>query len=102
MHELSRSLNIKLKHASLKHPKTVGVVERAHISFKRIMKIHTNETWSNWHRYTNLATFIHNTSYHSSIGTTPSTIFLGREPTKPIDLKFTLSKKQPMDENQIM
>ena len=48
MHELSRSLDIKLKHASLKHPQTIGVVERGRDSFKRI---HTNENWSNWHRY---------------------------------------------------
>ena len=97
MYELSRSLHIKMKHASLKHPQTVGVVERAHDSFEMVIKIHTNETWSNWHRYSNLATFIHNTSYHSSIGTTPSTIFHGKERTKPIDLRFTLNKKQPID-----
>ena len=44
MHELSRSLEIELKHVSLKHPQTVRVVEKAHDSFKRIKKIHTNET----------------------------------------------------------
>ena len=75
IYELSRSLDIKLIHASLKHQQTVGVVERVHDSFKRIIKIHTYETWSNWHRYSNLATFTHNTSHISSIGTTPSLIF---------------------------
>ena len=30
MHELNKLLEIKLEHASLKHPRTVGVVERSH------------------------------------------------------------------------
>ena len=104
IHELSRSLHIKLKHASLKYkyPQTIGVVERAHDSFKRIIMIHINETWSNWHRYPNLATFIHNTSYHSSIGTTPSTNFYGREPTKPKNLRFTLNQNNLLTQNQTM
>ena len=86
-----------MKHAPLKQPQTVGVLERAHDSFKRIIKIHTNETWSNWHRYSNHATIIHNTSHHSSIGAKASTVFHERAPTKPMDLRFTLNQKQPID-----
>ena len=36
-----------------------------------------------------LATFIHNTSYYSSIGCSPSAIFHGREPIKKLDLRFS-------------
>ena len=53
------------------------------------MKLNTNEQWSDWHKYVPLATFIHNTSYSSSIGCCPSSIFHGREPTKPLDLRFS-------------
>ena len=35
-----------------------------------------------------LATFIHNTSYHSAIGCSPTILFGGREPIKPLDLRF--------------
>ena len=44
-----------------------------------------------------LATFMHNTSYHSSIGCIPSCLFHGREPIKPIDLRLrshTLAQKE--------
>ena len=88
LHELTDLLEIKLKHASLKHPQTIGVVERSHSALKRILKLNTDEKWTTWYKYTDLATFIHNTSYHSSIGCTPSSLFHGREPMKPIDLRF--------------
>ena len=97
MHELTNMLEIKLNHASLKHAQTVDVVERAHSAFKRILKINSTSAWSNWHKFVNIATFVHNTSYHVSIGTTPSLIFHGREPLKPIDLRFSkhVNSSQP-------
>ena len=36
-----------------------------------------------------MPTFIHNTSYSSSIGCCTGSIFHGREPTKPLDLRFS-------------
>ena len=97
MHELTNMLELKLNHASLKHAQTVGVVERAHSAFKRILKINSTSAWSNWHKFVDIATFVHNTSYHVSIGTTPSSIFRGREPLKPIDLRFSkhVNSSQP-------
>ena len=41
IHELTNMLEIELNHASLKHAQTVGVVERAHSAFKRILKINS-------------------------------------------------------------
>ena len=97
LHELTNLLEIKLQHASLKHPQSIGVVERSHSALKRILKLNTDEKWTTWYKYVDLATFIHNTSYHSSIGCTPSSLFHGREPIKPIDLRFrshTLAQKE--------
>ena len=88
IHELPKLLEIQLEHASLKHPQTIGVVERSHAALKRNLKLNTDEKWTTWYRYVDLATFIHNTSYHSSIGCTPSSLFHGREPIKLIDLRF--------------
>ena len=59
MHELTNKLEIILNHASLKHAQTVGVVERA---FKRILKNNSTSAWSNWHKFVDIATFVHNTS----------------------------------------
>ena len=97
MHELSNLLEIRLKHASLKHAQTLGVVERAHGALKRILKLNTNEQWTNWFRYVPLATYIHNTSFYSSIGCTPSSIFHGREPTKPLDVRLSNKSIKTMD-----
>ena len=88
LHELTKLLEIQLDHASLKHPQTVGVVERSHSALKRILKLNTNEQWNDWFKYVQLATFIHNTSYHSAIGCSHTVLFHGREPIKPLDLRF--------------
>ena len=87
-HELTILLEIKISHASLKHPQTIGVVETAHAALTRILKLNSTQTFTNWHKYLNLATFIHNTSYHTSIGCAPTVIFHWRDPTKPLDLRF--------------
>ena len=51
MHELTNRLEIKLEHASLKHPQTVGVVECSDIALKRILKLNTTEHWNDWYKY---------------------------------------------------
>ena len=101
IHELTKMLKICLEHASLKHPQIVGVVERSHSALKRILKLNTNEQWNDWHKYVSLATFIHNTSYHFAIGCSPTVIFHGREPIKPLDVRFgntTLERLEPTNE----
>ena len=99
MHELTQLLDIELKHASLKHPQTIGVVERSHGPLKRILKINSKEPWNDWHKYVPLATFIHNTSYHNSIGCCPTTLFHSREPVKPIDLRFSNKATEAVEVN---
>ena len=89
MSELPSLLEVKLKYASLKHPQTIGAVERSHGPLKRILKLNTEEQWKDWHKYVPLATFIHNTSYHSATNCCPSTLFHGREPIKPLDIRFS-------------
>ena len=89
MHELATLLEIQLKHATLKHPQTIGLDEQSHEPLKRLLKLNTNEQWPDWHKNVPLATFIHNTSYSTSFGCCPSSIFHGTEPTKPLDLRFS-------------
>ena len=101
MHELAQLLEVKLKHATLKHAQSVGVVERAHGALKRILKLNTNEQWSNWHKYVPLATYIHNTSYYSSIGCTPTSIFHGREQIKPLDVRFNNKNLKNLDPKSV-
>ena len=81
-------LEIQQERASLIHLKTVGVVERSPIALKRILKLNTNEQWNVWFKYVQKATFIHNTSYHSATSCSPTVLFRGHEPIKPLDLRF--------------
>ena len=87
-HELTDLLEIQLQHASLKDPQTIGVVERSYSALKRTLKPNTDEDWTTWYRYVDLATFFHNTSDHSSIGCALSSLFHGIDPVKPNELRF--------------
>ena len=71
MQELCSLLEINLKFATIKHPQTIGVIERSHATVKRIMSIHEDSLAKDWHKYVDIATFVFNTSYHSSLGCTP-------------------------------
>ena len=88
LHQLTKPLEIITFHASLQHPQTIGVVEPSHAALARIMKLNSNQAFTNWHKYVPLATFIHNTSYHTSIGCSATVLFHGRESMKPLDLRF--------------
>ena len=97
--ELAKLLEVRLKHESLKHPQTIGAVERSHGPLKRIHKLNQSEQWKDWHKYVSLATFIHNTSYHTSFGCSPTVIFHGREPVKPLDLRFSRKAMESVSTN---
>ena len=102
LHELTKLLEIQLEHASLKHPQLVGIVERFHNALKRILKMNTIEQWNDGFKYVQLATFVHNTSYHSAIGCSPTVLFHGREPIKPLNSRFNntlIERFSPKSEN---
>ena len=77
MHELTKLLEIKLDHASLKNPQTVGVVQRSHSALKRILKLNRNEQWNDWYRFVSLATIKQNAPYHLTVGCTSTALFRG-------------------------
>ena len=97
MTELSKLLEITMQYATVKHPQTVGSVERTHASLKQYLGIYGNKLKKDWHTYVDLAAFVHNTSYHVSIGCTPTYLFHGREPVKPLDVRFNLKTIQNLE-----
>ena len=88
LRELCKTLQIELKHATIKHAQTIGLLERNHAPLKQFLKMHRNSYGENWHNHLDLAIFVHNTTYNASIGCTPSDLFHGRPPNTPLDLLF--------------
>ena len=85
-HELTQLLEIKISQVSLKHPQTIGVVEGAHAALTRNFKLNSNQQFTNWYKFLNLPTFIHNTSYQTPIGCAPPVILHERDSKKPMDI----------------
>ena len=94
--EVTGVLGITLKHATTKHARTIGLLERSHASIKQSLKIETDERRSFWHKYNNIAVLNYNTSYHTSIGCEPSRIFHGRIPYNVLDSKLGIRPQQQL------
>ena len=100
--EVAGVLRITLKHGTIKHPQTIGLLERSHASIKQALKIETGEWRSLWQKYINIAVLNYNTSYHTSIGCEPSRVFHGRIPYNVLDLKLGIRpQQQPIPTSQI-
>ena len=99
MTALTSQLEIQLKYCTLKHAQSIGLVERSHGPLKHILKMNANENFTNWHKHLDFAVFIHNTTYNSSIGCTPSDLFHGRPPITPLDLRFQNAKMRTLPAN---
>ncbi len=82
-------LKIKIEHATVKHQQTIGALERCHSSLKRFLHSQTGKNFPNWHRRLSFATYAYNTTYHTAIGTTPTQVFHGRDPIRPLDVRFS-------------
>ena len=87
-HEIAAILGIELKHATMKHAQTIGLLERTHASVKTHLKAATGEFRNNWHKSFPLAVLNHNTTYHASLGCEPSRVFHGRIPHNILDYKL--------------
>ena len=68
LHETTTLLETQLEHASLKHPQTMGVVERSHSALKSSVKLNGKENWNACFKNVHLAPFIRNRSFHSVFG----------------------------------
>ena len=91
VNEVASILNINLRHATVKHAQTIGILERTHASIKTSLKIATGHYRNQWHKYLPLAVLNYNTTFHTSLGCEPSRIFHGRIPYNVLDHKLGLN-----------
>ena len=100
--EVAGVLGITLKHNTIKHAQTIGLLERSHASIKQALKIETGERRSWWHKYINIAVLNYNTSYRTSIGCEPSRVFHVRIPYNVLDFKLGVRpQQQPIPTSQL-
>ena len=96
MKDVTDLLDIELQHATVKHPQTIGLLERAHANLKKTLKIYENNQHTDWHKYVDYAVFAHNTNYNPITRSTPSDLFHGFAPNKALEVRFQVPhKKQP-------
>ena len=88
IHEVAEILGVNLKHATTKHARTIGVLERAHATIKTSLKMASGEYRKQWHKYLHIAILNYNTIYHSSINCEPSRVIHGRVPHNILDHKL--------------
>ena len=100
--EITRILEIQIRHASTKHAQTIGILERTHASIKTALKESSGERRSMWHKYVQIAVMNYNTTYHETLGCEPSTVFHGRIPYNVLDLKLGIRPKWKTTTNSDM
>ena len=62
LHEMAEILSKKLKHATTKHAKTIGVLERAHAIIRTSLKTASAGYTKQWHPYLPIAILNYNTT----------------------------------------
>ena len=92
--EVNGVLGITPKHATTKHPQTIGLLERSHASIKQALKTETGEGRSLWHKHVSNAVLNCNSSYHASIGCEQSRVLHGRTPYNVLDTKLGFRPQQ--------
>ena len=76
-----------MKHATTKHARTIGVLQRAHATIKTPFEMASGEYRKQWHKYLPVATLNYNERYHYSIDCESSRVFHGRVPRNFLDHK---------------
>ena len=83
--KLTVILQIQLNQATLKHPQTIGLLERSHAVLKKNLKVNINSPGVIWHNQIEIACFAHNKSFNSELSCTPALLFHGRQPMSALN-----------------
>ena len=86
VHSFLKDLNIEIRHSSVYHPQTSGIIEASHNITKQSLACLCNESF-NWHE--NIQTFklFYNNSIHSATGQKPSLLFFLRDLRTPLSIQ---------------
>ena len=92
--EVTYVLSPTLKHATMKHAQTIGMLERSHTSLKQAIKTETSERRSLSQKNVSIAVLNYNTTYYKSIGCEPSIVFHGCIPYNVLDFEMGIQPQK--------
>lgn len=78
--ELCKLTHIKLNISSARHPQTDGTTERVNQCMELYLRCFVHNCPSKWVEWISLAEFWYNTSYHSTLKSTPFEVLYGHKP----------------------
>ena len=90
LRETAEVLGINLKHATIEHAQSIGVLGRARAMIKTSFKKASVEYKKQWRKKLPIATRNYNTTYLSSIDFEPGQVVHGRVPHNILDHKLGL------------
>lgn len=91
--DMCKDLKIKKLNTSSYHPQTNGALERSHQTLANYLRIYTEKDQLNWDIYLPYASFMYNSTPHSSSNFTPYELVFGFQPNLPSSIK---RKPQPL------
>jgi hypothetical protein len=80
---MCKLLKIKRIKTTAYHPQSNGALERTHRVLVEYLRCYILEDQTNWDKWISYATFVFNTTPHTSTGFTPHELMFGRKPNIP-------------------
>jgi hypothetical protein len=80
---MCKLLKIKRIKTTAYHPQSNGALERTHRVLVEYLRCYISEDQTNWDKWIPYATFVFNTTPHTSTGFTPHELMFGRKPNIP-------------------
>ena len=77
---ICKTLKIKKIKCTAFRPQSNGALERSHRVLVQYLRCFVLEDQSNWYKWLHYATFVFNTTPHTSTGFTPHELLFGRKP----------------------
>ena len=98
---LMESAGMKIKYATVKHARTIGMVDCSHQKLKQILTINISTDSPQWHKYVNMAVLADNTTYQQARHCTSIEFFYGQISFNALDIWFGNPLHDPRNRNDV-
>lgn len=99
--EMFRMQGTKLKRSTTFHPQTDGQIEQVNRCLKTYLRCFCHEQPNKWSQWMPWVEFWYNTTYHTSVNTTPFNVVYGRQPSPVISYRDNKTTNDSMEQQLI-